>query len=208
MEVEHLIPKYLVDESAAAPEKRAVELAELIDLHKLADDFDVLSEENLAPSCGPCNRLKGDRRPPGMVGILLGQAAAYASDVRRNATTALSKQKFQNALGVLSTGDPKDPNFIDSIREHRAELEELLAALHPEADELELAAGLVVSSLVGPGWRVGKQLPSGVEYLVNDRGAYAGYTGPGTGFECPFCGMQGPWNGIICLTCGQRSEPD
>jgi 5-methylcytosine-specific restriction endonuclease McrA len=142
MQIEHLIPKYLVNDGAAAPERRAKELAELLELHKLPKDFDLHSEENLAPSCGPCNAQKGDGRPPGVVGILLSRAAEYAEDVRKNATTTMSKQKFQNALGVLSTGDPSDPNFIDSVREHRAEIEELLASLDVEASEVDLGAGL------------------------------------------------------------------
>lgn len=208
MQIEHLIPKYLVDGSAADPEGRAKELAELIELHKLPEAFDLHSEENLAPSCGPCNSQKGDGRPPGVVGILLSRAAKYAGAVRRNAATTMSKQKFQNALGVLSTGDPSDPNFIDAVRGHRAEIEELLASLDVEASQVDLGAGLVASTLVGPGWRILKQHASGVEYLVNDKGTYGGYTGPGLGFTCPFCGNQGPWNGIVCLSCGQRSEPD
>jgi len=49
----------------------------------LQADFDVDAPENLAPSCGPCNRKKLDRPLlPGRIGIELARAAALAPRVR------------------------------------------------------------------------------------------------------------------------------
>jgi 5-methylcytosine-specific restriction endonuclease McrA len=209
VEIDHMIPKSLADASADDAAERAKELEELIRLHGLPADFDVHSEENLAPSCRRCNGFKGDRPPPvsGFVGLVLERAAGYADGVRKSAATAVSQKKFQNALGVISVSDLSDPEFVESIREYRSELEELLATLEVKAERVDLGADIVAESLDGR-WTLFQSLANGVRVVVDPESGRGGYTGPGFGFQCPYCGHSGPWNGTVCMACNRMSDPN
>lgn len=208
MQIEHLVPKSLADTEAKDSGERAKVLAQLIAKHDLPSDFDVFCEENLAPSCGPCNSFKADIQPPNVVGLILARAETYAPSVRKAAATAVSKQKLENALGILSTANLSDPAFAELVQKHRPEIESLLAAVGIVENEVDLGAGMVASVHVSGEWRVTSQLSNGVEVVADATGKKGGYTGPGFGFQCPYCGRQGPWNGIVCMSCYQRSEPD
>src|SRR4051812_5438501 len=70
MEIEHLLPKSLVGK------KRLVTLQ----LHGHSPEFDLDALENLAPSCGPCNRGKGSKPPPNapVIALMLAKASDKA----------------------------------------------------------------------------------------------------------------------------------
>jgi 5-methylcytosine-specific restriction endonuclease McrA len=86
MEVEHLLPRALVDADNAT----------LFALHGLDAGVDLLALENLAPSCGPCNRGKGKRPPPRspLIAMVLANARAKARGIRSTAAGRAAIARF------------------------------------------------------------------------------------------------------------------
>lgn len=96
MEVEHLLPKTLVGKDNA----------DLFRAQGLNNDFDLLSLENLAPSCGPCNRGKGKRPPPEapVIASVLRTAKERAPTVETNAGKLRNRRQITRAVTILREG--------------------------------------------------------------------------------------------------------
>jgi hypothetical protein len=93
MEVEHLLPKSLKGDA------RKTALAD----HGRDPDFDLNALENLAPSCGPCNRGKGKKLPPTapIITTLLETAKEKAPGVRDTAARFKDNRRIQRSLPVV-----------------------------------------------------------------------------------------------------------
>src|SRR4051794_24640331 len=74
MEVEHLIPKGL----------QGIDRDDALTAHGRTLDFDLDTLENMAPSCGPCNRGKGAKPPPNapVIALTLERANDLAPKIR------------------------------------------------------------------------------------------------------------------------------
>jgi hypothetical protein len=134
MEVDHLIPKSLHRD----------ELAEALNAHGLPPDFDLEAEENLAPSCGACNGVKGKRIPPKAPGItlLLDEAAAKADVVRASAASTLAKGKVELTVGKLLTADLSDEATYEAIKLAAQELGAFVEASAPHVHSLKLTSSV------------------------------------------------------------------
>jgi WD40 repeat protein len=93
MEVEHIIPKSLV----------GTELANALNIHGLADDYDLDALMNLVPSCRRCNRDKGRRLAPKVpsVTLLLDEARTRARTVALLAGRLSRNSKLRDAAAVV-----------------------------------------------------------------------------------------------------------
>lgn len=132
MEVEHLLPKSLTGD----------ERTQVLATHGRPEDFDLDSLENLAPSCGPCNRSKGNRPPPDAPRIttLLRDARERAPEIRDAAERLTRTGRIQKSLAVvLAAADAGDPDTIRRLRSATQEVQlafteatgRSLGALHP-----------------------------------------------------------------------------
>jgi hypothetical protein len=194
MEVEHIIPKSLKGEK----------LAHALELHALAEHYDVNSLENLVPSCGPCNTGKGKRLAPTTpaVSLLLDTACERAASIASTAAELAKKAKVEKAAAVVlaSAEEVADEAALRAAAEVlNAELREVTGEpvhrLHP-------LLGLVHDP---DRWTV----VSGTEHAITVAdGHTGGIIGKGPTFQCSRCGSHGPWNGIICMSCGNREAPD
>lgn len=137
MEVEHLLPKSLTGD----------ELAAALRLHGRPQDLDLDSLENLAPSCGPCNRTKGNRPPPDTprISTLLRDAHDRAPRIRANAERLAKSRSVQRALTIVltavGTGDePTIRKLREAVDELRVGFAEAtgrpLGAIHPALQQL------------------------------------------------------------------------
>jgi hypothetical protein len=146
MEVDHLIPKYLSGD----------ELGHALSYHGLPSTFDIQAEENLAPSCGPCNGKKGKRIPPATPGIalLLESAAQRADEVRDRAARAIEKRKVEKLLGQLSMADFGNPYIIEALREGVDELGKILASAVPSIESLRLSPAVGIERDLDDIWHI------------------------------------------------------
>src|SRR5882762_6248935 len=93
MEVEHIVPKYLQGD----------ELSQTLALHGLPPDYDLDALENLAPSCGKCNGLKGIRTPPDrpIIAIMLDAGIVRAHAIRDRAKVSIERQDLSAAVARI-----------------------------------------------------------------------------------------------------------
>jgi hypothetical protein len=202
MEVEHLIPKSLT----------GAKLDALLATHGLPSDYDLNATQNLAPSCGPCNRGKGARVPPEtpVVSLLLEAARKRAPKVEADAKAFATKAEVDVALGVImatAESGALDEEVWTVLRDAVDTVAPALQATVAPDTTVAVALHPAVSLLFEPSrWQIVKGDSSEVA-TVSD-GKVVGYTGTHWSFACSFCGSHGPWNGMICLTCGHRDPPD
>jgi hypothetical protein len=140
MEVDHLIPKSLTGDA----------LVEALEYQALPSTYDLEAEENLAPSCGPCNGNKGKRIPPLTPGVslLLADAAKRADEIRSSASSTLAKGKVEKLLGQLLAANLDDQATYNAITYAVQDLGNLLSASAPTISILKLtpATGIELGS--------------------------------------------------------------
>ena len=110
MEVEHLLPKSLKGE----------ERASVLALHGRDEEFDLNALENLAPSCGPCNRGKGPKPPPDAprITLLLRTAEERAPQIRVTAERSRGSRRLRQAIAVVAAGvQAGDEDALSAVRE-------------------------------------------------------------------------------------------
>lgn len=132
MEVDHLIPKSLSH----------AELAEALSLHGLSPTYDVLSEENLAPSCGDCNGNKSQRVAPTTpaISMLLEEARERADQVRASTNSTLERGKVEKLFAQIHTADLDDEAIFHAVNDASEDLNDLLAIAAPATSALKLTA--------------------------------------------------------------------
>jgi ribosomal protein S27E len=146
MQVDHLIPKYLV----------GVELDAALGVHGLPRTFDIHAEDNLVPSCGACNARKGKRLPPSAPGIslLLAEAAQKADKIRGRVAGTVSRKRAERLIGELLTADLGEPEVLEAMRAGVAELGELVKFVAPSVDGLRLAPHVGIQLGPGDAWSI------------------------------------------------------
>jgi 5-methylcytosine-specific restriction endonuclease McrA len=107
-EVEHLVPKGLSQDKLAAT----------LELYGLEPTYDVWATENLAPSCGPCNRRKGRRPPPDapLIRILLRTAAEQAPTVRKRAKALHTDRALEIHIAAILAAAETAPTNLTPLQ--------------------------------------------------------------------------------------------
>ncbi|TAK29413.1 MAG: DUF4258 domain-containing protein [Myxococcaceae bacterium] len=95
--IDHLVPELL---SEKPDQLNAVKKS-----HGLQETFDVLSHANLAPSCAPCNTLKGDNvLPVGQLAILLSRVEEKLPILAKRLKNRKDERSLDNLLRAISIG--------------------------------------------------------------------------------------------------------
>lgn len=98
MEVEHLIPKGI----------KGRKRREVLKAHRLPQDYDLDSTENLAPAHGhPCNRAKASKPLPESprIALLRDDAARLAPEIERVASRHRKARKLEEAVAIVDAAD-------------------------------------------------------------------------------------------------------
>lgn len=110
MVIDHVIPENLKDSQER--------LQEVIISHSLASGFDVLGDDNLAPSCAPCNTQKGgDILPPGQVAIIHTKLRNKLGDVYKFSNGRQGARELEGVLRSISRSLEQGKFTIDQLND-------------------------------------------------------------------------------------------
>ena len=98
MEVDHVLPEWLLDDQAT--------LTEALIAFGLPQNFDLNSFENWLPAHRHCNLQKLNHvfRPTPLIQRRLDRAHAKADDARQKCNATATERQIERAIGILATG--------------------------------------------------------------------------------------------------------
>lgn len=115
MEVDHLLPERLLDDTKAK--------SEAISSFALPQDFDLNSFANWLPAHATCNNKKRGHvfRPTPLIQIHVDRARERASKAKSICENSVQGRKIDRALGVLATAEnPPPADLLDALVQHYA----------------------------------------------------------------------------------------
>jgi hypothetical protein len=201
MELDHLIPKSL----------QGKELAEVLALHGIDENFDLDSLENLVPSCRQCNGGKGDRPPPYKPIITMMREAAVhrAPKIRESARLTMTKRELSVAVGKIRVAvkahgdDPELKSMLEGLMEFVLAVHDRAGAVDPVSFTVHPAMALLWDP--ENRWKIIGE-PGAAVAAVSD-GSRSGVIGTHISYRCVRCESNGPWSGNRCQNCGNLQGP-